>query len=532
MTRVLAKGSKAEGARVPMDEPTSLPAVAAPSLEAGSMTGRQLGRYVVGGVIGKGGMASVYLAFLRSSAGFEKVLALKCIHDSLASDDAFVNMFLDEARIASRIGHSNVVQIFDFGVDRGTHYLAMEYLAGVPLGSLVKRLEGRIRQPRHRLMLLRAVADMCEGLHAAHTLKDDEGRPMAIVHRDVSPQNTFVTFEGTTKLIDFGIARARERLQRTSTGVLKGQFAYSAPEHVKAEDVDHRADLWSIGVMLWEVLVGERLFLRDGAAQTLFAVTKDMIRRTDALDPTVPRALADVVARCLTRERTRRFASARELGRALHDASEALGRWPTRPDLAEWLAEVMPGAEAAQQANVKRAWTMAKSESPATPQRARWFLAVPFALTLVGAGTAAWYAAGERARTDAATSDAPASPPVMEAPAPPAEPVPVPQEAETADPTAASMELPSRSRTPRMRQRMRKQARAPMASGQLTLVTPNGWAEVWLSGRKLGVTPLRTSLSSGQHVLQLRPFGHTPVQRVRVDVPSGGTVRRSVRLRR
>ncbi|MFT3925847.1 MAG: protein kinase [Myxococcales bacterium] len=278
----------------------------------------RLGRYRIVREIASGGMAKLYLAVVD---GLDKLVALKVIHPNLALEDSFVGMFLDEARIASSICHRNVCSVFDFGECDGSYFIAMEYLAGQTLREINMRLKSLAKQGRPRTDHLgyvsQVIADACEGLHAAHETLGLDGQALQVVHRDVSPHNLFVTYDGNVSVVDFGIARAANRLQHTATGVIKGKFAYMAPEQVRQSEIDRRADVWSLGVCLWEGLTQERLFQRPTQADTLMSVMVDPIRPPSQVDPRLPAELDEIVMRALARELDERYPTARELGRDL-----------------------------------------------------------------------------------------------------------------------------------------------------------------------------------------------------------------------
>lgn len=262
-------------------------------------------------------MASVYLAQISGSAGFEKWIAVKTIHPHIATSPRFVNMFLDEARLASKLDHPNLCTVFDFGEDRGTWFIAMEYLHGETFG-VVARTGWSTRRPPPYEMVARILADAARGLHAAHELRLPSGENAGVVHRDVSPENIFVTYAGPTKIVDFGVARSKSQSQdRTVAGELKGKIAYMCPEQLREEPVDRRADIWSLGVVLWEVTVGRRLFRRKTDAGTVYAVLHDDVPRPQSFRPDYPPELAAIALRALERDRDRRYPTALDFARAL-----------------------------------------------------------------------------------------------------------------------------------------------------------------------------------------------------------------------
>jgi serine/threonine protein kinase len=277
----------------------------------------RLGRYRVVCELASGGMATVNLAI---ADGLDKLLALKVIHPHLAQEENFLRMFLDEARIASSISHRNVCNVFDYGEQDGRYYMAMDYLAGTTLRDVIRRIRGkRTKLGADKLAIYMAyiIAQACEGLHAAHELRDTQGELMEVVHRDVSPHNLFVTYDGNVSVVDFGIARASDRLQQTATGVLKGKFSYMAPEQIRQNRVDRRADIWALGVCLWEALTQKRLFVRATQADTLMSVMTDPIKLPSEVDPSLAAALDHIALRAMARNPDERYATAREMGREL-----------------------------------------------------------------------------------------------------------------------------------------------------------------------------------------------------------------------
>jgi len=313
----------------------------------------RVGRYELCFHLAAGGMATVYLARLEGPDGFEKLVAVKTIHPHLAEDRRFVDMFLDEARIASRISHGNVCQTFDYGEAGGTWYIAMEYLVGECFATVYNRLlkhRALVRDPRSRATLLAMFAAACEGLHAAHELRDSKNAPLGIVHRDVSHHNVFVTYDGSVKVVDFGIATAADRLHRTATGEVKGKFAYMSPEQARGERVDRTTDVWALGVMIWEFLTGRRLFGRKNESATVLALATEAVRPPSYLEPSIPPELDAVVLRALDRDPARRWPSARELGLALIAASGEKRGSIGGPEIAALVGGLFPDGRAAREA--------------------------------------------------------------------------------------------------------------------------------------------------------------------------------------
>jgi serine/threonine protein kinase len=276
---------------------------------------RRLGRFQIIGRLATGGMAEVYLALSGELPGFRTLIVLKRILPHLAQNRQFIGMFLDEARLAALLDHPNVVRIIEVGHDGEEYYLAMELVQGKPL-SAVLRKAAREKKPPSPALAAYIMAQAASGLGYAHALTDGDGRPLGVVHRDVSPQNVLVSFEGAVKLIDFGVARAFGRVAHTSPVGLKGKIEYMSPEQASAEDVDHRADVFALGIVLWEVLTGRRLYRRETELATMRAILDDPIPRPSEV-ANVPPELDAVVMRALRKKREGRFSSAHEMALAL-----------------------------------------------------------------------------------------------------------------------------------------------------------------------------------------------------------------------
>jgi eukaryotic-like serine/threonine-protein kinase len=276
---------------------------------------KRLGRFQIVGRLATGGMAEVYLGLSGELPGFRTLVVVKRILPHLASNRQFIRMFLDEARLAALLDHPNVVRIIEVGHDGEEYFLAMELVQGKPL-SAVLRKASRERRPPSAALSAYVLAQAARGLGYAHALTDGDGRPLGVVHRDVSPQNVLISFEGAVKLIDFGVARAFGRVAQTSPGGLKGKIEYMSPEQASAEEIDHRADVFALGVVLWEVLTGRRLYRRETELATMRAILDDAIPRPSQV-AVVPPELDAVVMRALRKHRDARFASAHEMASAL-----------------------------------------------------------------------------------------------------------------------------------------------------------------------------------------------------------------------
>jgi serine/threonine-protein kinase len=276
---------------------------------------RRLGRFQIIGRLATGGMAEVYLALSGELPGFRTLIVVKRILPHLAQNRQFIGMFLDEARLAALLDHPNVVRIIEVGHDGEEYYLAMELVQGKPLSAVLRKAAREKRPPTPALSAY-IMAQAASGLGYAHALTDGDGRPLGVVHRDVSPQNVLLSFEGAVKLIDFGVARAFGRVAHTSPGGLKGKIEYMSPEQASAEDVDHRADVFALGIVLWEVLTGRRLYRRETELATMRAILDDAIPRPSEVAD-VPPELEAVVMRALRKKRDGRFSSAHEMAQAL-----------------------------------------------------------------------------------------------------------------------------------------------------------------------------------------------------------------------
>jgi serine/threonine protein kinase len=274
----------------------------------------QIGKYHVIAELGHGGMARVLLTVASGPAGFEKLLVVKRLREEFAADDEFLVMFLDEARIAARLNHPNVVQTYEVGAEGPVHYIAMDYLEGQPLSGILRKL-GRNGLPLE--LHVRVLADMLAGLDYAHNLIDFDGTPLHVVHRDVSPQNVFVTYDGQVKLVDFGIAKAAVLSRRTKTGVFKGKTAYIAPEQARAHPVDARADVFAAGVMLFEAIAGRAFAQADSELALLAMRMQGLEPRIGEVVPDAPEGLAEICDRAMAHDREGRFASAAEMREAL-----------------------------------------------------------------------------------------------------------------------------------------------------------------------------------------------------------------------
>ncbi len=515
---------------------------------------RRLGRYELLAEIGRGGMAELYLAQLHGVGGFAKIFAIKRILPHLASDPQFVEMFLNEGRIASRLSHPNICQVFEIVQDDDQLYLVMEYLEGVSLDELSAAIP---RDPEAPLLLAAGIfGQIAEGLHYAHSLRDRDGRETPIVHRDVSPHNLFVTADGLCKLLDFGVSKIKTDEHMTRSGVVKGKLSYMPPEQFRAEEVDARADVFALGVVVWEFLTGARLFQRESEYLVWRAMLEEPIPSVREHAPDLDPAIDTVLGRALARERDGRYPSvrafidelthvARARGHA-HDAGEIARtvRAHCAPHLAERgrrLATVTgggsPGVEPARPTNtmpleregvggmVKHGLApmpadQVEDSSAPVPvpeaRRSRAWIAVASVFVIAAAGIvfALWWTAraadGETEAAAATVAEAPASTPVVTPIEPKPDPDPDPESESTAHAMTPSSPAAAPTRSKRHhRSRRSRSTRAAAANTDASAkpgfytVDSHPYATIYVDGKRKDQTPLfRIELPAGKHVVR------------------------------
>lgn len=390
----------------------------------------KLGRYVVFDEFASGGMASVHLGRMQGPVGFSRTVAVKRLHPQFARDRAFAKMFVDEARLASRIRHPNVVSTLDVVLAEKEVCLVLEYVHGLPLSALLEAARAKSEQVPVGIAL-NIMVGVLSGLHAAHTALSDAGEPLGIVHRDVSPQNILVGSLGVAQLVDFGVAKANQRLhESTGEGSLKGKLAYMAPEQLEGRDIDARADIYAASVVMWELLTGRRFVsAREPAAIVALVMTKALeppSRWSEACTPEIDR----VVLQGLTRDRDRRFSTAEEMASVLERAAPIA----SNRDVARWVESIAGDDLAERAALVLDVERLSPAEDPTTataavesavmsrpvpvlpappPRRRGWLAAVVLLVLISGLGTALAF----RARGEPATPT-PSPPPSVAASAP------------------------------------------------------------------------------------------------------------------
>jgi serine/threonine protein kinase len=329
--------------------------------ESTAQSPRFVGRYAIFDEIASGGMATVFIGRLIGSGGFTRTVAIKRLHPQFAKDPEFVTMFLDEARLAARIRHPNVVPTLDVVASKGEVFLVMEYVQGESLSRLARALKARgERVPLP--ILLRVMSDALQGLHAAHEARDERGVPLNIVHRDVTPQNILVGIDGVARLLDFGVAKAAGRAHTTREGQIKGKLSYMAPEQLMGLGVTRETDIYSAAVVLWEVLTGERLFSGSSEVDVVAKLLARDIKPPSSIVPDLPRALDDLVMKGLAPKVADRFASAREMCLALGQC--ALGEAPSIV-VGEWVERTAEGALADRTAKIAKIESSSDARVPA-----------------------------------------------------------------------------------------------------------------------------------------------------------------------
>jgi serine/threonine-protein kinase len=454
--------------------------------------GDRLGKYELVREIGKGGFASVWLARLPGPHGFEQRVAIKLIRTELGTDPNFQKMFVDEARLAAMVNHPNVVQIFELGQDGDVLYLVMEHVRGRPL-NVLRNLAEREGLTVPVGVYMRILADTCSGLHAAHELTRD-GRPLGVIHRDVSPHNVLVSDRGIAKLIDFGVAKANDRLAGdTATGLAKGKIRYMAPEQALAKELDRRVDIWSVGAVAYDLVEGHPPFDGPNDLARMYALLGTQPPPPMKLAP--PPAIERVIHRALERKPQNRFGTAQEMKTAIEAALEAsqmrtttddvaafFGRWLSNASLEElgpsessYLHEKLalgqrrsvrtatvdvpaPVGDAAKPEVVETLSAVDSSVVPGIrPRRRMWATLAVLGIVAIGGVVGSWRLVVGRAPALRAAVTAPPAPPPASAPAPidpaaTATALPDPAVDLAADPASSSATVPAKP-TPRAKPR-------------------------------------------------------------------------------
>ena len=323
------------------------------------------GKYYLLERINVGGMAEVFRAKAFGVEGFERLVAVKRILPNIAEDKEFIRMFIEEAKLAVQLNHANIAQIFDLGVVDTSYYIALEHVHGRDLRGIFDRCRnGGEAMPVAQSCFV--VMKMCEGLDYAHNKRDQSGRELALVHRDVSPQNVLVSFEGEVKVIDFGIAKAAGKGSKTQAGILKGKFGYMSPEQVRGLPIDRRSDVFSCGIVLYELLTGERLFVGESDFSTLEKVRNVEILPPSTYNRKIPDELERIVLKALAKDVDDRYQNAIDLHDELQAFVYTAGEFYSRKDLAGWMKKMF-GKEIDEESAKLESYRQIKPPAPIVP---------------------------------------------------------------------------------------------------------------------------------------------------------------------
>ncbi|MBN1609847.1 MAG: protein kinase [Polyangiaceae bacterium] len=428
--------------------------------------GSLIGKYTVLRLLAVGGSAEVYLVRSHGIEGFAKLAVLKRLLPHLVGHPDFVEMFLDEARLAANLHHPNIAQIYDFGRSGQSHYLTMEYVEGESLSNVIRSAAGK-KRGFSLGNSLRVVQSVAAGLHYAHQLKDADGKPLGIVHRDVSPHNVMVTFDGSVKLVDFGIATAHSSKNQALPGSIRGSLRYMSPEQCAGEPLDCRSDLFSLGVLLFELTTGTRFHRESDDGDVVRRILDGPTPMPSSRREDYPPELERIVMTALERERSRRYSTAQELQVDLESFGQAQGVLTSNVALAEFMREIFGERRfearttpAAAAARVDSADPSASAPSgPAAPVRRgwRWVGAVLTLACLTGL-ILLWFGSSRRhpstRRSSAqpeASATAPAPPPLSVQAAPQAPEGPRPRAAASGQAGAGSARTGPTQARPRPR---------------------------------------------------------------------------------
>lgn len=470
--------------------------------------GTTLGRYTLEARIAKGGMAAVFLGRVVGPGGFSKKVVVKRILAEHASNPVFVEMFLTEARLAALLNHPNVVQVYDFGEDRGQYYLAMELIDGVSVRALQHRLR-KLKQPFPPRIAAHLIAMACAGLHYAHQLHDESGKPLHLVHRDISPDNLLVSRAGVLKLVDFGVARvASVSSTKTSSGLMKGKLAYMAPEQVSGGELDHRVDVYAAGVALYELVAGHRPHSAQNELELALTILERTPKPIREAVPGIDEGLAAIIERAMQKDREKRFPDARAMQDALEElVGNAKELTPALCALVSETAHEQGDLTAVQTPALKED---SEVEEPATvptprrpaPKRAGMALgAVAICVAAIGGVLAGRELSAQKPVPVPVPVVTPAPPPApASAPAPAAAAAPAPAPAPPAQPVPP-VEQPEPAPSPSAPSK--RKVASVQGDGFLTLRT-NPWCEVTIDGTPAGTTPLvKYRLAAGPHKVEL-----------------------------
>ena len=492
-----------------------------------------LGKYRLIAKLGQGGMADVFLAVARGPASFNKLVVIKRHRTGDADGDVInVEMFLDEAKLSARLNHPNIVQTYEIGEEEGAYFIVMEYLDGQPLNRIMRAMQRG--EPGAagftRGAWIRIVCEVLSGLHYAHELADYDGAPLNIVHRDVSPHNVFVTYDGAVKLVDFGIAKASLNSVRTETGILKGKASYMAPEQaVGSKSLDRRADIFPVGIVLWEILARRRLFEGDAVTAISRLVKNDIPRLKDVF-PDVPPELDAIVNKALAFDPADRYATAQEMRVELDAYLRAAGDHDRGDDLAAKMLGIFGDRRAAIRKQVKACLDRAGTD----PGRATLASGLsgpasggPSSLSLPSIDQSGRSSTvdGQAPNTSSSTNAAVVSTGASK------RSYVIGGVGALALASAVALVLFRPAERPPAVVTVTAAGSAPAAAGMVRVSTDPPEATVRWNGRELGKTPLSVDLPSGMQTLSLyRPDFQE--ETLVLQVPPGGSLERQATLRR
>ena len=509
-----------------------------------------LGKYKLVKLIASGGMAEVYLAKQAGAAGFEKLVCLKRILPHLARDKQFVEMFLNEARLAARLDHPNIVSIYDLGETNGNYFIAMEFIDGPNLRGVGKRA-AELNELLPIPEVLKIISMAAAGLQYAHDLTDEDGQPLGLVHRDISPDNILVHRNGAAKVVDFGIAKAANSSGVTRTGTLKGKVAYMPPEQLRGSPLDRRTDVFALGVVLYEMLAGKRPWDANSEVALIGKIMTEEAPPLSELRPDAPEELLAIVDRALAKEREQRYQSCHEFQNDLEQLLVGLGQTITPTRVADFIRAYTPEAAPASEAEVtdgslgaveeesfagtgaapqlipherqqqpeREAGTRMLETPVLQPPKSRGLLygIAAFAfIAMIGGGAAIFFLKGQGDDQSAPVAverativEQPKAPPPAPPPPPPTrvveEPVkarPPPKKLAVAEPPPPPVVVIKEA--PRPPPPPPPAAPVVIAKGELVLLI-RPWAKVEVDGHEIGVTPLAdpVQLSAGDHQVRL-----------------------------
>jgi serine/threonine-protein kinase len=513
----------------------------------------RFGKYLLLKRIAMGGMAELFLARQQGVEGFEKLVVVKRILEHYAADRDFVEMFLNEARLAASLSHPNIVQSFDLGEEGGVYFIAMEFVPGHDLFNVARKCTAQER-PIPAPVAARIIADACAGLHYAHTRKSRQGQPLNIVHRDVSPANIIISYEGAVKLVDFGIAKAASHQARTRAGMVKGKYSYMSPEQIQGLPLDGRSDVFALGITLHESLVGRRLFKREAELAIMNDILHGEVVPPSTLRPDLPPALERICLKALEKDRDRRYPSAREMQLDLERYIASCGEPATAIEVSAFLLSLFQEEHGAYQQLLARLDTtdpaklamfleensaVARNRSegsasgpsirpdeaglpPAVRHRGGRGLQVALAaavvlLVAVSAVLAVLWSSARRPVEPIRVKTPPVS---LVPPAPPPDPAPAtapPPEPEPVEPVA---EEPA--------EKPLAPARAPVRGTGVLELSSEPPVEVFFQGKRLGETPVQLKLPVGRVELRLVDRKVALSRTVEVEVPARGPGRQTI----